>query len=124
MSKEKRIQFVKVNKDDVFFSIMATKYDGKFIKNGPGYTFPYDKKWVLEAEWKRFQEEGIICTREIKLSSPVIDTASQTLPPVEIETRTIATQTQTTVVKTYKYDVPISFQKHYQKYVDLVDNIL
>jgi len=148
MSEEKRIQFVKVSKDDVFFSIMAKKYEGKFFKSGPGYSFPYANKLAVESEWKRFLDEGIIYTRETPSTPPpppppvettitFSDVGIQTIPPpfekIKVETKDAETQTPppppvsppppSLKKLSYKYNLPQSFKQHYKPYADLVLSI-
>jgi hypothetical protein len=131
MSEEKRIQFVKVSKDDVFFSIMAKKYEGKFFKSGPGYSFPYVNKLAVESEWKRFLDDGIIYTREtspVQTTTTFSDVGIQTISPPphleDAETQTPPSPPPPILKKlSYKYNLPQSFKKHYKPYADLVLSI-
>ena len=119
------------------------------MKNGPGYSFPYEKKLAVDTEWKRFLEEGIICVVE-KETAPAAPAPANTVdigvgtdskltcevgvqtPPLLLEKNKIKkkknaeTQTLPSVSKLsykYKFDLPLSFKKHYKEYSDLVSSI-
>jgi hypothetical protein len=128
---------------------MAKKHDGKFMKNGPGYSFPYEKKLAVDTEWKRFLKEGVICVVEkVAASTATVDIGVGTDSLLTSETSEVGVQTcsipvsakkkikkkknaemqtqhtlRENVTFKYKFDLPLSFKKHYKEYSDLVLSI-
>jgi len=58
-----RVQYIKVDKEDKFFSSIAKKYKGRYYKNlkqGAGWSFPFEYKNQIDQQRIEFIEKGSI----------------------------------------------------------------
>jgi hypothetical protein len=132
----KRVQYVKVEKEDEFFSQIAKKYRGRYyknLKNGGGWSFPYEFKDKIDTE--RMEYLKPLSQPEIQpktiLASIGIQTecnknfASVGTDPIKASVTNQKNKSTNTCgmlqkYQHYKYDLPKGFEKYYEFYNNLI----
>jgi len=140
----KRVQYVKVEKEDEFFSQIAKKYRGRYyknLKNGAGWSFPYEFKDKIDTERMEYLQPishpviPLVHIQPIKASSSIgLQTecnksfASVGTDPIKIVppirknkgTNTCAMLQNQDLQHHYKYDLPKGFERYYEFYTNLM----
>lgn len=139
----KRVQYVKVEKEDQFFSNISKKYKGRFyknLKNGAGWSFPFEYKDNIDAERLEYFKSlshvpqvqvqpdlqpkttsnsiGLQteCNKNfVSVGTDPIKIVAPILKNKGINTCSIHQQKHN-----YKYDLPKGFERHYEFYKNLI----
>ena len=95
MHKEfQRVQYIKVEKEDKFFSSIAKKYKGRYYKNlkqGAGWSFPFEYKEQIDQQRMEFMSKGTIVEKSsvaetLEVKAPIAETETVKAPIAETET--------------------------------------
>jgi len=91
MHKEfQRVQYIKVEKEDKFFSSIAKKYKGRYYKNlkqGAGWSFPFEYKEQIDQQRIEFMSKGTnVLTEEAVEKSVIAEILEIKAPVTVIET--------------------------------------
>ena len=102
MHKEfQRVQYIKVEKEDKFFSSIAKKYKGRYYKNlkqGAGWSFPFEYKEQIDQQRIEFMSKGTNVLTEkaveksviaeiLEIKAPVTESETVKAPVTEIENK-------------------------------------
>jgi hypothetical protein len=95
MHKEfQRVQYIKVEKEDKFFSSIAKKYKGRYYKNlkqGAGWSFPFEYKEQIDQQRMEFMSKGTIVEKSpiaetLAVKAPIAETLAVKAPIAETQT--------------------------------------
>jgi hypothetical protein len=132
----KRVQYVKVEKEDQFFSHIAKKYRGRYyknLKNGAGWSFPYEFKDKIDTERMEYlmslpppSKPEVQSSISVGIQTEVYQSfASVGTDPIKVVapirknkgTNTCSMHEQK---HNYKYNCPKGFEKYYEFYINLI----
>ena len=138
----KRVQYVKVEKEDEFFSQIAKKYRGRYyknLKNGAGWSFPYEFKDKIDTERMEYLKPSPqpshpevqpstsigIQTESNKSFASVGTDPIKIVPPIRKNKGTntcamLKQQDRHRQYQHYKYDLPKGFERYYEFYANLM----
>jgi len=141
----KRVQYVKVEKEDQFFSHISKKYKGRYyknLKNGAGWSFPFEYKDKIDAErLEYFKSLSHVPQVQPELQPKTTSNSiglqtecnknfvSVGTDPIKIVAPILKNKgTNTSLIHqlqkqkhNYKYNLPKGFEKYYEFYANLIE---
>lgn len=142
----KRVQYVKVEKEDLFFSQISKKYKGRYyknLKNGAGWSFPFEHKDKIDAERQKYllscspvSHAPAECKPERLTTSIGIQTefhksfTSVGTDPIQVDAPIYKSKGTNTCrmlqhyhpKHNYTYNLPKGFERYYEFYSNLITN--